>query len=148
MRPTIFACLLFLALTASSQYDKECRLFVERFVNAQKRHDLSAVGVLLVDSPDFLWITKGNAVWGKENALKRFENLYKGTWNLEPQLSELRIIRLEGKTNEVFVPIVFTIGEPGQEAKRTRFLMNMVLVKTGGRLRAKSILPIASLNQL
>ncbi|HVZ57841.1 MAG TPA: nuclear transport factor 2 family protein [Chitinophagaceae bacterium] len=50
----------------------------EQFFKAQNQHDLAALDNLLIDSPDFIWITKGQTVWGKNSALKRFETLYKG----------------------------------------------------------------------
>lgn len=43
---------------------------------------------------------------------------------------------------QLFVPIVFTIGAPGEPAQPIRFLMNHVLVKTAQGWRVSSILPI------
>jgi hypothetical protein len=107
-------------------------------VAAQNAHDLSAVGELLWDSPQFLWITRGAPIWGRLPALARFEALYRGTWLLEPALSELRVTRLVAGV----VPILFTIGAVGQESQKTRFLMNQVLLKTPEGWRVASILPI------
>jgi ketosteroid isomerase-like protein len=114
----------------------------EHFVSAQNAHDVRAVGALLLDAPHFLWITRGAPIWGHEAALKRFEALYQGTWRLEPDMSALRVMMLGDTTAQVYVPIVFTIGAPGQAARTTRFLMNQVLVKTSGGWRISSILPI------
>ena len=114
----------------------------ERFVAAQNAHDVRAVEALLLDAPHFLWITRGAPIWGHEAALKRFEALYQGTWRLEPDMSALRVMMLGDTTAQVYVPIVFTIGAPGQAAQTTRFLMNQVLVKTSGGRRVLSILPI------
>jgi Domain of unknown function (DUF4440) len=102
---------------------------IDRFVTAQNAHDLAAVGGLLWDSPQFLWITRGTAIWGRQPALTRFEALYRGTWRLEPALSDLRIIVLGDRVAQIYVPITFTIGAAGQETQKTRFLMNQVLLK-------------------
>jgi hypothetical protein len=40
------------------------------------------------------------------------------------------------------VPILFTLGAPGQPPAETTFLMNMTLVKGAGGWRIASILPI------
>ena len=45
---------------------------------------------------------------------------------------------------QVYVPIMFTIGAPGQSAQATRFLMNQILVKTPSGWRVSSILPISA----
>lgn len=122
--------------------EDEVKAVVERFVAAQNAHDIRAVGELLLDAPHFLWITRGTPIWGHEAALKRFEALYQGTWRLEPDMPALRVMMLGDTSAQVYVPIVFTIGAPGQAAQTTRFLMNQVLVKTPGGWRVSSILPI------
>jgi uncharacterized protein (TIGR02246 family) len=122
--------------------EDEVRIIFDRFVAAQNAHDTAAVGSLLVDSPDFLWITRGAPVWGREAALKRFTALYEGTWHLEPDASGLRVMMLGEDSAQIYVPIIFTIGAPGQPAQAARFLMNQVLVKTSAGWRVSSILPI------
>ena len=128
------------ALAASPE--EEIRATFDRFVAAQKAHDLKAVEALLLDSPQFLWITRGTAVWGRAEAIKRFETLYAGTWHLEPETAEFRVVFAQPEVAEVFVPIVFSMGPPGQPAQETRFLMNQVLLKTDSGWKVASILPI------
>ena len=122
--------------------EDDVRAAVERFVAAQNAHDLSAVREILVDSPQFLWITRGTAVWGRQAALARFETLYRGTWRLEPAITELRIALLSNEVAEIYMPITFTIGPPGDPPTTTRFLMNQVLLKTGEGWKVMTILPI------
>jgi hypothetical protein len=112
--------------------EDEVKVVFERFVAAQNAHDVREVGALLLDAPHCLWITRGAPIWGHEAALKRFEALYQGTWRLEPDMSALRVMMLGDTSAQVYMPIVFTIGAPGQAAQTTRFLMNQVLVKTSG----------------
>src|SRR6185503_2277717 len=131
---------LALASRAATADDVEVRAFVERFVAAQNAHDIRAVGDLLWDSPEFLWVSRGTAIWGRDAALTRFEALYKGTWRLEPAMGDLRVVRLADGVAEIHVPIVFTIGAAGQPAQTTRFLMNQVLLRTGAGWKIASIL--------
>ena len=44
--------------------EDEVRATFERFVTAQNAHDEKALAGLLLDSPDFLWITRGAALPG------------------------------------------------------------------------------------
>ena len=108
---TILALLMILAgcATANAAQSDEIRTVVERFVTAQNAHDLAGVSALLWDSPDFLWITRGTAIWGREPSLKRFEALYQGTWRLEPVMADLKIVSLGEQTAQIYMPIVFTI---------------------------------------
>jgi len=114
----------------------------ERFVAAQNAHDLSAVRDLLLDSPDFLWITRGTPIWGRDAALKRFAGLYQGTWKLSPDFPNLKVVALTDTSAQLFVPIMFNIGPQGQPAPDTPVLMNQILVKTAAGWRIASILPI------
>ena len=127
---------------ASAAPEDEVRATFERFVAAQNAHDVKALEPLLLNSPDFLWITRGTAVWGSDSALKRFGVLYEGTWRLDAEASSLRITMLGDRAAQIYVPIMFTIGAPGQPAQATRFLMNQVLVKTPDGWKVSSILPI------
>ena len=122
--------------------EDEVRATFERFVAAQNAHDIKAVESLLLNSSDFLWITRGTPVWGSDAALKRFISLYDGTWRLEPEASSLKIMMHGDQAAQVYIPIMFTIGASGQSAQATRFLMNLILVKTSSGWRVSSILPI------
>jgi ketosteroid isomerase-like protein len=138
------ALLLFPLLTnaASATPEDEVNATFARFVAAQNAHDVKAVESLLLNSPDFLWITRGTPVWGSDQALKRFSALYEGTWHLDAETSGLKIMMLGDRAAEIFVPIMFTIGAPGQPAQASRFLMNQILVKTPSGWKVSSILPI------
>ena len=120
----------------------EVRATIKRFVDAQNAHDIKAVESLLLDSPNFLWITRGTPIWGRSESLKRFESLYLGTWHLEPDYKEYRVVFEQQSVAQVFIPIVFSIGQANQAAQETRFLMNQTLIKNGSGWKIASILPI------
>jgi ketosteroid isomerase-like protein len=140
-----FAALMLMSLmvtSAAAAPEDEVRATFDRFVAAQNAHDIKAVGSLLLASPDFLWVTRGTAIWGQDAAIKRFASLYEGTWTLEPDTSKLKIVILGSGVAHIHVPIVFSIGAPGQSAQQTRFLMNKVVINTPNGWRIAAILPI------
>jgi ketosteroid isomerase-like protein len=145
LRMAAYIAILFIPLVtnpASGAPDDEVRATFERFVAAQNAHDVKAVESLLLNSPDFLWITRGTPVWGSDSALKRFTALYEGTWRLDPETSSLKTTMLGNSAAQLYVPIMFTIGAAGQPSQPARFLMNLILVKTPGGWKVSSILPI------
>src|SRR4051794_7861157 len=99
-----------------SSANLDARLLFERFVAAQNAHDSAAVEAMLWNSPDFLWITRGTAVWGRDAAMERFRALYRGTWQLEPEMAQFRAATLGEGTAQLFVPVLFSIGGAGQPA--------------------------------
>ena len=138
----LFAAGVMLSGPAVSAPEDDVRASFERLVTAQNAHDANAVRDLLLDSPNFLWITRGTTIWGRDAAMKRFETYYQGTWRLSPDSSSLKIIMLGDSAAQLYVAIMFTIGAPGQPAQDGPTLMNQTWVKTPGGWRVASILPI------
>lgn len=142
---TALACAVSLAAAIpclAAKPEEELRSTFSKFIAAQNAHDLKALEPLLLDSPDFLWITRGVPVWGRAEALKKFEILYQGTWHLEPDPEVFRVVQSRGDMAHIFVPVVFTIGAPGQQARQALIYLNQTLVKIGGIWRVASILPV------
>jgi ketosteroid isomerase-like protein len=128
--------------SAQAGTEDEVKAQFSKFVAAQNAHDLKAVGDMLLDSPQFLWITRGAPIWGREAALKRFEALYQGTWSLDPKTDELKVLEVQPGVAQLYVPITFMIAPAGQTAQPTRFLMNQILVRTPEGWKVSSVLPI------
>jgi hypothetical protein len=129
---------------ARASTEDEVRAAFDRFVQVQNAHDLRALEALLVDSPQFLWITRGTAVWGREAALQRWAKLYEGTWRLDPEPASVRVTPIAEGAAQLHAAVQFTIGAANQPAQVSRFLLNQVLVKSGGAWRVMSIFPIAA----
>jgi ketosteroid isomerase-like protein len=127
--------------------EDDVRATFDRFVAAQNEHDAKAVEAFLLDSPNFLWITRGTPVWGVDAAMKRFATLYQGTWRLDPEAASLKVMMLRDGVAQLYVSIMFTIEPSGQSAQPTRFLMNQLLVKTATGWKISSILPIPAPTQ-
>lgn len=120
----------------------QVRVAFQRFVEVQNAHDLKALTTLLSASPSFLWITRGEVVWGRDAALARFAVLFQGTWRLEPEPGALRIVVDRPGVAQLFVPIRFTTGPAGQSPQQVRFLMNQTWVREDGAWRLLALLPI------
>ena len=114
---------------AGSEEDEVKALFA-KCIAAQNAHDINAVGDILQDSPQFLWITRGVALWG---ARRRVETIWRklsgGTWRLEPKFDEVQVTEIAPGVVRVFAPSVFTIAPAGQDPRPRRFLLTQVYVK-------------------
>lgn len=127
---------------ARASTEDDVRAVFDRFVQVQNAHDARALETLLADSQQFLWITRGAAVWGRDAALQRFAKLYEGTWRLDPDPASVRVTQLSDGAAQLHATVQFTVGGPSQPPQVTRFLLNQVLVKSGGTWRVMSIFPI------
>jgi uncharacterized protein (TIGR02246 family) len=137
------ACVVQMA-AATESTETELRSFFEKFVQVQNAHDAKSLESLIADSPQFLWITRGTTIWGRDAALQRFAKLYEGTWKLEPELAAMKVVTLGNGVAELHVPVVFTTGASGQPPQTVRIYLNQVVVKSDGAWRVMSIFPIAA----
>jgi uncharacterized protein (TIGR02246 family) len=132
----------FATLASAATMEDEVRAVFDRYIAVQNAHDLKAMRNLLVDSPDFLWITRGRPIWGREAALKSLDERYKGTWHIEPDRKEFRVISVSRRVAQVYATTQLTVGDPGAEPSRIRLYINLVMVKKPEGWRIASILPI------
>jgi uncharacterized protein (TIGR02246 family) len=138
----IFVAASMLATAAHANMEDEVRAVFDKYIATQNTHDLKGMRSLLADSPDFLWISRGKAVWGREAALKSLEERYKGTWKIDVDKKELRVISVSRRVAQVFAPTQLSVGEPGTEPARNRLYINLVMVKKPEGWQIVSILPI------
>jgi uncharacterized protein (TIGR02246 family) len=141
-----FLILAVLAMTAplagASTMEDEVRAVFDKYIATQNAHDLKGIRNLLSDSPDLLWISRGKPIWGREAALKTLEERYKGTWKIEVDKKELRVISVSRRVAQVYAPTQLSAGEPGAEPARNRLYINLVMVKKPEGWQIVSILPI------
>jgi uncharacterized protein (TIGR02246 family) len=139
----IFAALAMAAtLARASTMEDEVRAVFDKYIATQNAHDLKGMRSLLSDSPDLLWISRGKPIWGREAALKTLEERYKGTWKIDVDRKELRVISVSRRVAQVYAPTLLSAGDPGSEPARNRLYINLVMVKKPEGWQIVSILPI------
>jgi uncharacterized protein (TIGR02246 family) len=129
-------------LSRAATLEDEVRAVFDKYIAAQNAHDLKTVQALFVDSPDFLWISRGKPVWGKDAALRSLEERYKGTWHIDIDRKEFRVISVSRRVAQVYAPTQLTVGDPGAEPATNRLYINLMMVKKPEGWRITSILPI------
>jgi uncharacterized protein (TIGR02246 family) len=97
---------------------QDVRALYETFVAAQNAHDIDAVRALLSEGPDFLWITDGRPVWGREEMLTRMAGFQNAeVWQVEPEYDASRVILLDADTAVFHIPLVLVIGSNADPAR-------------------------------
>ncbi len=140
MRTVLMAMIVasFTASAARADPATEVRAVYGRFVAAQNAHDLAGVRSVLLDSPQFLWVSDGRSVWGREDTLARMAQFQKApVWRVEPDLGAAVAVPLSADTAYLHLPLTLVIGdEPMPD--RLRFLVSVLGVATpqGWRIAA------------
>jgi uncharacterized protein (TIGR02246 family) len=125
------ALMLAVSLGSPVQADpqQDIRVLYETFVAAQNAHDIEAVRAVLSESPDFLWITDGRPVWGREEMLARMASFQNAEiWQVEPEYDASRVIVLDDDTAVFHIPLVLVIGSKADPA-RLKWLVEVLCQK-------------------
>jgi hypothetical protein len=121
-------------------------LFLKQ-VDAENAHDLVRLDSILADSPDdqsspVSFVARAYQFWGKKEVMKHFDETFKGTWHLEPDMTRSRIITVSADTMQIYVPTKVTYGASGKDAVTATFLINQFAVRTPQGWRFTAILPV------
>ncbi|MFO1047139.1 MAG: DUF4440 domain-containing protein [Geminicoccaceae bacterium] len=116
----------------------EVRALYERFAAAQNARDLDRVRPLLLDTPQFLWVSDGQSFWGVDAVLARMASFQRApVWRVEPELDRAVAVPVRDGVAYLHLPLALVIGaEAGPD--RLRFLVSMLGVETpvGWRIAA------------
>ena len=110
----------------------------DQFVTAQNARDLVRVKAVLLDSPDFLWVSDGKSIWGRDALVERmgrFQALE--VWRAEPQLEKARVVEVAADVAYLHMPLDLHLGSRNNPSV-THFLVSILCRKTdqGWRIAA------------
>lgn len=125
-------------LSAGANVRSDVLATYDRFVSAQNARDLGRVREALLDSPDFLWVSDGKSVWGRDALIERmgrFQALE--IWRAEPLLDRARIVEVTPDAAYLHMPLDLHLGTHAAPSV-TRFLVSILMKRTadGWRIAA------------
>ena len=143
MKPAIvalaFLAAVFAAPRAKADPSEEARAVYREFATAQIMRDLEKVGSLLLDSPNFLRVSDGKAIWGRDAVLKRMALFQEARiWHVEPALDKSVAVAVSDNTAFLHLPLALTLAFSPGEPEQLRFLVSVLCVRTpqGWRIAA------------
>jgi uncharacterized protein (TIGR02246 family) len=137
----IAAFWIMLGQSAKADISSDVRALYQQFITAQNAGDMEEVRSLLIDRPDFLWVTDGMAVWGRDPTIARMSFFQKSEiWRVEPSLDKSRIVELGPDAAIFHLPLVLVIGSSSPGPDRLKFLVEVVCHKTTAGWRIAALL--------
>jgi hypothetical protein len=124
---------------ASADSAGEALALYRRFAAAQNERDLAAVEAVLLDSPQFLWVSDGMSIWGRAATLERMALFQQAeTWRVEPDLAKAVAVPVDDRTAFLHLPLTLAIGSTDKGLDRVKFLVSVLCVETaqGWRIAA------------
>ena len=117
------------ASAASADTAGEIRAVYEEFRSAQNACDLTKVKALLLDSPEFLWVSDGKSFWGPDALVRRMAEFQLAeVWRVDPEFDKAAIVKVDEQTAYLHMPLALTIG-PKAKPDVIRFLVSILCVK-------------------
>src|SRR6266403_25161 len=143
MKPSFVVLALFVAVlggtAAKAGPSDEARTVYRQFAAAQNMRDLETVGALLLDSPNFLWVSDGKSIWGRDAVLKRMALFQEARiWHVKPALDKSVAVLVSDNTAFLHLPLELEISFFPAEPERLKFLVSVLCVRTsqGWRIAA------------
>jgi ketosteroid isomerase-like protein len=130
----MLASLLLAVTPVRAEPEDDIRAAFGSFVDALNAHDVNAVDQLLVDSWQFLWIDPERVIRTRDDALKRFRELFKSGWRLEPHWTTWHVVMLDVSTAEIMLFV-----SVGGDASARLMRLSQVMVNTAHGWRVSTI---------
>jgi ketosteroid isomerase-like protein len=109
-----------------------------QFAAAQNARDLVRIKEVLLDSADFLWVSDGKSVWGRDALIARMSSFQAlEIWRVEPLLDRARVVDVAPDVAYLHMPLDLHLGTKSAPSV-TRFLVSILCRKTaeGWRIAA------------
>jgi hypothetical protein len=109
----------------------QIRQLYRTLIEAENSHDIEKVRAIVWDSPEALFVAKtktaaeGNwaGFWGKEVVVAHLQDLFAGTFRIDPDYSKEKIALLAPTVAETYVPVDISVAYAGQSGTPKPFLM-------------------------
>jgi hypothetical protein len=125
---------------------------VQKLIDNENRHDVSAMRAVAWDSPNMLFVAKtatlqeGNwaGFWGTHVVMQHFHDLYRGHFHMAPDYGRERIASLTCDVAEVYLPVGISVDYGGQNPSQKPFIILLDWISTaqGWKLATDVALPI------
>src|SRR5262249_24619426 len=109
----------------------EAQALYRAFAAAQNRRDLGEVRELLLDSPQFLWVSDGKSIWGREAVMRRMALFQEARiWQVEPALDKATTVAIDEHTAFLHLPLALSLAFTAAPPERLSFLVSVLSVET------------------
>lgn len=127
---TVLSLTILTANANATGTSREIRELYTRFYTAQNARNLNEVAMQLADAPEFLWVSDGKSIWGRQTAIDRMRTFQQAeVWRVEPNLPAAKVIQISKKSAYLHLPLDLVIGAAAAP-DRLRFLVSALCVRT------------------
>lgn len=134
------------ALNAQSTGDGEVKRVYQQLIDAENRHDLTAVRNLVWKSPSTLFVAKApvgwHGYWGADQVMQHLHDMYQQPFRIDPVYDEETVVFITHNIAETYAPVRITVAYGGQTPVPKPFIMVLLWIRTADGWRMTTDIPI------
>ena len=142
----VLSLLSFRAGASDSEREREIKNIYKELIDAENRHDLTAVRELVWNSPSTLFVAKApvgwHGYWGIKDVMQHLHDMYQQPFRIAPIYQEERVVFLTPEIAETYVPVRISVAYGGQNPVPKPFVMVLVWIHTAQGWKMTTDIPI------
>jgi hypothetical protein len=144
----VFAALTWTTESGSAIGDKnqDIKDIFKALIDAENRHDLSAVKEFVWSSPSTLFVAKApvgwRGYWGIDDVMQHLHDMYQQPFRIDPIYEEEKVAFLTPEIAETYAPVLITVAYGGQNPVPKPFVMVLLWIKTRQGWKMTTDIPI------
>ena len=133
-------------LAAAEAPEAEIRRAYKNLIDAENKHDLPAVRVMVWNSAATLFVAKApvgwHGYWGIGDVIEHLHDMYQGSFRIDPAYEEEKEVFLTPDVAETYAPVKITVAYGGQTPVPRPFIMVLLWIKTTQGWKMATDIPI------
>src|SRR5271154_1793460 len=134
------------ASAAQTSNEREIKRIFTQLIDAEDKHDLTAVRALVWNSPSTLFVAKAplgwHGYWGIDDVMQHLHDMYQQPFRIDPIYEEEKVVFITPHIAETSVPVRITVAYGGQNPAPKPFLMVLLWIKTPHGWKMTTDIPI------
>jgi ketosteroid isomerase-like protein len=126
--------------------EQEVKRIYKALIDAENKHDLSAVRTMIWNSASTLFVAKApvgwHGYWGIDDVAQHLHDMYQQSFRLDPVYEEEKVVFITPNVAETYAPVKITVAYGDQNPVPKPFIMVLVWIKTPKGWKMTTDIPI------
>src|SRR6202041_3839457 len=119
---------------AQTSNEREIKRIFKQLIDAEDKHDLTAVRALVWNSPSTLFVAKAplgwQGYWAIDEVMQHLHDMYQQSFRIDPTYEEEKVVFISPDIAETYAPVRITVAYGGQNPVPKPFVMVLLWIKT------------------
>src|SRR5271156_5680688 len=148
-KPTLLACaaiILNCGSAGQTPREQEVKRIYKDLIDAENKHDLSAVRTMVWNSASTLFVAKApvgwHGYWGIDDVMQHLHDMYQQSFRIDPVYEEEKVVLITSDVAETYAPVRITVAYGGQNPVPKPFVMVLIWIQTSQGWKMATDIPI------